>query len=85
MPQTRILAGDESISLQGGVSHRDWSITDSQMHKTVAKIAPEYWKVLLSAPFGIVRMTQELYLILDWDYAHQEAMVYIPLSHSLVY
>jgi hypothetical protein len=72
-PQASVLAADESIS------HRDWSITDSKMLKTISKIAPEYWKELLSIPFGIVRMTQELYLVLDWDYAHQEAMVYTPL------
>ena len=71
-PEISVLAADRSIS------HRDWSITDSEILKTVAKIAPEYWKELLSVPFGVVRMTQELYLVLDWDDAHQEAMVHTP-------
>jgi hypothetical protein len=47
----------------------------------VHQLAPDYWKVLESSVCGIVRMTEQLYVLQDWDRTSGELMVYtLPTS-----
>lgn len=63
----------------------NWDVTDSQIRQEVAKIGPKYWEALLVAPFGVCRITQELYLVLDWDNFHSEVMVFAFPHHPFLH
>jgi hypothetical protein len=64
--------GELRIGLQHGI---DWDIGEENLRESVAALAPEYWDALQAYPFGVVRMTKHLYLLLDWNSSTRELVV----------
>ena len=64
--------GELRIGLQHGI---DWDIGEENLRESVAALAPEYWDALQAYPFGVVRMTKRLYLLLDWNSSTRELVV----------
>ena len=46
----------------------DWSITTYDLEKLKLEILPSYWEHLLDSVNSIVRVTQRLYILQDWNY-----------------
>jgi hypothetical protein len=44
----------------------DWRITGDDIDELKSKAVPEYWESLLDSPFGVVRVTDRLYILKDW-------------------
>src|ERR1700685_4518635 len=44
----------------------DWRITGDDIDELKSKAVPEYWESLLDSPFGVVRVTERLYILKDW-------------------
>lgn len=44
----------------------DWRITGDDVEELKFKAVPEYWESLLDSPFGVVRVTERLYILKDW-------------------
>jgi hypothetical protein len=45
----------------------DWSITDEEVERLKAKVVPLYWESLLDSPNSVVRVTERLYVLRDWN------------------
>jgi hypothetical protein len=59
--------GDSSPEKCHGVMDGiDWSITGDEVDELKSKAIPEYWESLLDSPFGVVRVTERLYILKDW-------------------
>jgi hypothetical protein len=46
----------------------DWSITSMDIDQLKAKIIPVYWELLLASVDSIVRVTERLYILQDWNH-----------------
>jgi hypothetical protein len=59
--------GDSSSEKCYGVMDGiDWSITGDDVEELKSNAVPEYWESLLDSPFGVVRVTERLYILKDW-------------------
>ena len=60
--------GDSSPEKCHGVMDGiDWRITSDDVEELKSKAVPEYWESLLDFPFGVVRVTERLYILKDWN------------------
>jgi hypothetical protein len=58
--------GDSSPEkCQGVMDGIDWRITGGDVEELKSKMMPEYWESLLDSPFGVVRVTERLYILRD--------------------
>ena len=45
----------------------DWSITSDEIETLKAKVVPIYWELLLESANTVVRVTERLYILQDWN------------------
>jgi hypothetical protein len=45
----------------------DWSITSNEVERLKSQVVPLYWELLLESVNSIVRVTERLYILQDWD------------------
>ena len=45
----------------------DWSITSDEVEVLKSKVVPIYWELLLESANTIVRVTERLYILQDWN------------------
>jgi hypothetical protein len=45
----------------------DWNVKDKEVERLKAKVVPVYWESLLDTPNSVVRVTERLYILRDWD------------------
>ena len=45
----------------------DWSVNDKEVERLKTKVVPVYWELLLDTPNSVVRVTERLYILRDWD------------------
>lgn len=46
----------------------DWSVTNEDVEELKSRVLPHYWHLLLNSFGAIVRVTDRLYILQDWDY-----------------
>jgi hypothetical protein len=46
----------------------DWGITNDDLEVLKSKVIPLYWEVLSESVNSIVRVTDRLYILQDWNY-----------------
>ena len=56
---------DSPVKAQDNI---DWTITSCDLEKLKLEILPCYWEHLLDSVNSIVRVTQRLYILQDWNY-----------------
>jgi hypothetical protein len=64
--------GDNGGSLGGCFPEKardiiDWSITSDEIERLKSQVVPLYWELLLESVNSIVRVTERLYILQDWD------------------
>ena len=45
----------------------DWSVRNEEVKRLKVKVVPVYWESLLDSPNSVVRVTERLYILRDWD------------------
>jgi hypothetical protein len=45
----------------------DWSITSNEVERLKSQVVPLYWELLLESVNSIVRVTERLYIVQDWN------------------
>ena len=45
----------------------DWSITSNEVERLKSQVVPLYWELLLESVNSIVRVTDRLYILQDWN------------------
>ena len=63
--------GSESWSPVKARDNIDWSITNCDIEELKSNVLPLYWKLLLESFNSIVRVTERLYILQDWNYKGQ--------------
>jgi TPR repeat protein len=56
---------DSPVKAQDNI---DWTITSCDLEKLKLEILPCYWEHLLDSVNSIVRVTQRLYILQDWNH-----------------
>jgi hypothetical protein len=64
--------GDNGGSLGGCFPEKardiiDWSITSDEIERLKSQVVPLYWELLLESVNSIVRVTERLYILQDWN------------------
>jgi hypothetical protein len=62
--------GDDNESPEKGNGVKDgidWSVKDKEVERLKAKVVPVYWESLLDTPNSVVKVTERLYIVRDWD------------------
>lgn len=63
--------GSESWSPVKARDNIDWSITNCNIEELKSNVLPLYWELLLESLNSIVRVTERLYILQDWNYKGQ--------------
>ena len=45
----------------------DWSIASDEIEMLKSKVVPIYWELLLESTNTVVRVTERLYILQDWN------------------
>ena len=63
--------GSESWSPVKARDNIDWSISNCDIEELKSNVLPLYWELLLESLNSIVRVTERLYILQDWNYKGQ--------------
>ena len=45
----------------------NWSVTGEEVEMLKVEVVPIYWEALLGSPNSVIRVTERLYILRDWD------------------
>ena len=54
----------------------DWSISSAEIEELQLRVVPYYWQLLVESFCSIVRVTDRLYILQNWDYKKQQLKVH---------